>query len=120
MVTDNSQRSVTVTDDFGEIITIRGTPQRIVSLAPSNTEILYALDLDDRVVGVTRLCDYPGAALAKEKVGGLVDPSIEKIKSLEPDLVIGFRGNPLRILDRLKGLDIPVVSRDSVKDIESV
>ncbi|MDD8016431.1 MAG: helical backbone metal receptor [Acidobacteriota bacterium] len=110
-----------IKDDTGDWFTPGPSPpRRIVSLAPNITEILFALGLGDRVVGVTRFCDYPGAALAKEKVGGLVDPSIEKIKSLEPDLVIGFRGNPLRILDRLKSLEIPVFILDIGKDMESL
>ena len=62
--------------------------QRIISLAPSLTEILYALDLGDRVVGVTRYCDYPEGALAKTKVGGLMDPNYEAMVALKPDLVI--------------------------------
>ncbi len=64
------------------------SPRRIISLAPSVTETLFALDLGDRVVGVTRYCDFPEAALAKAKVGGFLDPSYEAIVALEPDLVI--------------------------------
>lgn len=110
-----------IKDDTGRWFTPGpAPPRRIVSLAPNITEILFALGLGDRVAGVTRFCDFPDAARAKEKVGGLVDPSIEKIKSLEPDLVIGFRGNPLRILDRLKALKIPVFILDIGRDIESL
>jgi iron complex transport system substrate-binding protein len=61
---------------------------RIVSLAPSITEILFALGLGDRVVGVTRYCTYPPAALTKAKVGGYYDPNYEAILRLRPDLVI--------------------------------
>jgi iron complex transport system substrate-binding protein len=63
-------------------------PQRIISLSPSVTEILFALGLGGRVVGVTRYCDYPPEALAKPKVGGLQDPNLEAIVALQPDLVI--------------------------------
>ncbi len=66
----------------------RVAPQRIVSLAPSVTEVLFALDLGDRVVGVTQHCRYPHAALAKAKVGDYYQPDYEAIVSLEPDLVI--------------------------------
>ncbi len=59
-----------VFDDLGRLVAINGTPQRIISLAPSNTEILFALSLGDKVVGVTDDCDYPPEALNKEKVGG--------------------------------------------------
>jgi iron complex transport system substrate-binding protein len=64
------------------------SPQRIVSLAPNTTEILFALGLGDRLVGVTRYCDYPPAALTIQKIGGYVDPNYEAIVSLKPDLVV--------------------------------
>ena len=63
-------------------------PQRIISLAPSTTEIVFALGLGDRLVGVTRYCDYPPAATNIAKVGGYVDPSYEAMVALEPDLSI--------------------------------
>jgi iron complex transport system substrate-binding protein len=63
-------------------------PERIVSLAPSITEILFALGLGDRVVGVTRYCDYPPEALSREQVGGYYDPNYEAIVGLRPDLVV--------------------------------
>jgi iron complex transport system substrate-binding protein len=62
--------------------------QRIVSLAPSITETLYALDLGDRIIGVTNFCDYPEAATTKAKVGGIIDTNYEAILHLEPDVVI--------------------------------
>ncbi len=63
-------------------------PRRIVSLAPSTTETLFALGVGDRLVGVTRYCDHPPAAEAIDKVGGFVDPNYEKIVALRPDLVV--------------------------------
>jgi iron complex transport system substrate-binding protein len=63
-------------------------PQRIVSLSPSVTEILYALKLGDKIVGVTRYCQYPPEAKEKPQVGGLLDPGLEAILALKPDLVI--------------------------------
>lgn len=60
---------------------------RIVSLAPSNTEILYALGLGKHVVGVTRFCDRPADAKKKENVGGLLDIDVDKIDSLQPDII---------------------------------
>ena len=77
-----------VTDDLGRSLTFDRTPTRIVSLAPSITETLFALGAGERIVGVTDYCDYPEEARSKEKVGGLVNPSIEKILSLKPDLII--------------------------------
>jgi iron complex transport system substrate-binding protein len=95
-------------DDFSTPFTLASAPQRIVSLAPNITEILFALGLGDRVVGVTRYCDYPPEALQKEKIGGMVDPNLEKIQSIRPDLIIGFRGNPLGVLNRLRSLHLPL------------
>jgi iron complex transport system substrate-binding protein len=96
------------------------TPRRIISLAPNITEILFALGLGDRMAGVTRYCDYPPAALAIEKVGGLLDPDLEKIRSLRPDLVIAFRGNPWDAVDRLRGLGLRVFVLDIGKTLADV
>ncbi len=63
-------------------------PRRIVSMAPSVTEMLFALELGDRVVGVTRYCNYPGAAAERPRVGGHLDPNLEAILRLRPDLVV--------------------------------
>lgn len=62
--------------------------QRIVSLAPSNTEILYALDAQDRLVAVTRYCDFPKEAKKKPKIGGWLDINDELVKSFNPDLIL--------------------------------
>jgi len=97
-----------VYDDFNTPFALAEAPQRIVSLAPNLTEILFALGLGDRVVGVTRYCDYPPQALQKEKIGGMVDPNLEMIQSLRPDLIVGFRGNPLGVLNKLRNLHFPV------------
>jgi len=82
---------VTVTDDLGHTVRFGAPPQRIVSLAPALTEILFSLGLDDRIVGVTDFCNYPAAALTKPRVGGL-NPNLEKIISLHPDLIVGVAG----------------------------
>jgi iron complex transport system substrate-binding protein len=63
-------------------------PQRIVSLTPALTEILFAVGAGDRVVGVTRYCDFPPEARSKPKVGGYVNPSVESVLALKPDLVL--------------------------------
>jgi len=75
-------------DDLGRSVNIEKVPQRIISLAPSNTEILFALGLGDRVVGVTEYCNYPPEAQDKEKIGGFSTPDIEKIIDLHPDLIL--------------------------------
>jgi len=80
----------TFIDDLGREVKIEKVPHRIVSLAPSHTEILFALGLGDKVVGVTRYCNYPEEAKQKEVIGGFADPDPEKIIALEPDLILAF------------------------------
>ncbi|TAL09023.1 MAG: cobalamin-binding protein [Nitrospirae bacterium] len=94
-------------DDLGRQITLANTPTRIVSLAPSITETLFAIGLGERVVGVTQFCDYPAEALAKPKVG-YTHPSLEAIVALQPDLVLAPR-EFLRadIQSKLEQLKIP-------------
>ena len=107
-------------DDLGFKIEISSQPQRIISLAPNITEILFALGLDKQIVGVTRYCDYPPRALSKEKIGGIVDINIEKIKFLNPDLVLAFRGNSLDTILRLKKLKVKVFVLNSKRKIEGI
>lgn len=78
----------TYTDDMGREVTINEIPQRIVSHVPSITEMLFALGLGERVVGVSDYCDYPEEAKSKTSVGNYFNPSIENIVALEPDLVL--------------------------------
>jgi len=113
-------RCQTLRDDAGHVFAPGAPPERIVSLAPNITEILFALGLGDKIVGVTRYCDYPPAALEKEKVGGFLDPDFEKIKSLTPDLVIGFRGNPLGALEKLRSIGLSVFVLDIGNVLEDV
>jgi iron complex transport system substrate-binding protein len=82
-------------------------PNRIISLAPSTTEILFAAGLGDRVVGVTTFCDYPQEAKRKSKVGGMSNPSLEAVISLKPDIVIMTTdGNPEEFEKRLRSMKI--------------
>lgn len=79
---------VEIEDSFGNKVTIEEEPMKIVSLAPNNTEVLFALGLGDKVVGVTSYCDYPEEAKTKEVVGDFQGNNLEKIIELEPDLVL--------------------------------
>ncbi len=81
---------VTMLDDRKHEVTVEARPQRIISLAPTNTELLFALGLGNKVVGVTRYCDYPAEAKQREKVGGFVDFDLDRIADLKPDLVLAF------------------------------
>ena len=100
-------------DETGRTIRVPQTIQRVVSLAPSLTETIYALGLQERLVGDTDYCDYPAEAQKKNKVGGTINPSIEKIASLHPDLVLVTKGpNRLETVETLKGLGIPSYATD--------
>jgi len=78
----------TYTDDMGRGVSIDKIPQRIVSHVPSITETLFALGLEERVVGVSDYCNYPEEAKLKPSVGDYFNPSVERIVALEPDLVL--------------------------------
>jgi iron complex transport system substrate-binding protein len=82
-------------------------PKRIVSLAPSMTEILYALGLGENIVAVTTFCDYPEEAKKKPKIGGMSNPSLEAVVSLKPDIVVMTTdGNPKEFEERLRSLKV--------------
>jgi len=83
---------VVVVDSRGREVEVPADVQRIVSLAPSNTEILFALGLGDKIVGVTNFCDYPEGAKSVAKVGDAMEMNVEKIVSLSPDLVLAIDG----------------------------
>lgn len=87
---ENDDFPVEVEDKFGNKEVLDKEPMRIISLAPSNTEILFALGLGDRVVGVTSFCDYPEEVKSKEIVGDYSGHNLERIIELEPDLVLVY------------------------------
>lgn len=98
-----------VVDETGRRIEVPVNPQRIISIAPSVTEILYALGLDQRIVGRSDFCDFPAQARQKPSVGGLINPNIETIVSLHPDLVIGTPEiNKIEIANQLTRFHIPL------------
>ncbi|MDM7917363.1 MAG: helical backbone metal receptor, partial [Candidatus Eisenbacteria bacterium] len=108
-------------DAFGQRFSIGEPPTRIVSLSPSLTEALFAIGVPaQRIVGVTRFCDFPEEARSIEKVGGIVDPSIETILSLHPDLVLVTRGNPMPVIDRLRAAGLPVFAIDAEGGLDQV
>ncbi|MBA7673526.1 Vitamin B12-binding protein [subsurface metagenome] len=109
----------TFTDDLDREVSIEKVPQRIISLAPSNTEILFALGLADRVVGVTRYCNYPEEAKQKEQIGGFADPDPEKIIALKPDLILasGTLQKSLVIELEERGQTVFLLYPRTVKDI---
>ena len=99
-------------DALGRRVHLSAPPTRIVSMAPEVTETLFALGLGQRVVGVSQYCNYPPAAARLPKVGGFVNPSLERILALRPDLVVGSRGNPRQIWHDLEQARVPSFAID--------
>lgn len=117
----NQGYPLTMTDDLGREVTLSAKPERIVSLLPSLTEILFALDEGGRVVGVTDFCSYPVEAQEREKVGGIFNLNAESILALEPDLIVTGNSDALaETLSFLEGTGIPylVVDPQSLEEIE--
>jgi iron complex transport system substrate-binding protein len=105
-------------DQGGHEVIINTQPERIISMSPGNTEILYALGLQDKVVGVTEYCNFPEEAKTKETIGGYENPNIEKIISLKPDLVLAadMHQKPVEQIERF---NIPIIVVDP-KNIEEM
>ncbi|MHB9119101.1 MAG: cobalamin-binding protein [Burkholderiales bacterium] len=101
--------SVSVVDDSGQTITLARPAQRIVSLAPHVTEMLYAVGAGSRLVGAVQYSDYPEAAKKLPRVGGYSQFDLEAIVALHPDLIVGWQsGNAASQVERLKELGIPL------------
>ncbi len=98
-----------VKDSRGKILTLLKTPQRIVSLTPSNTEILFALQLGKKVTGVTDACDYPAEAKGKPKIGGF-QINTERVLVQNPDLIVAVEGLNARAIEALERLKAPVLT----------
>ena len=100
--------AILVVDDRGQTVTLPHPAQRIVSLLPSLTETVCALQACDRLVGTDRYSNWPAQVLALPKLGGLEDAQIERIVSLKPDLVLAALSS--RVIDRLASLGITVLA----------
>jgi iron complex transport system substrate-binding protein len=107
------------TDQAGRVIHLNGVPQKIVSMAPSNTEILFALGLGDEVVGVTDYCDYPPEAKEKTHIGGYWTPDVETIVSLAPDLVVAQSLHEAEVIPQLEkhGLTAVVLEPKTIDQV---
>jgi iron complex transport system substrate-binding protein len=99
-----------LTDDAGASIKIAALPQRIVSLAPSNTEIVYALGLGGKLVGVTEYCNYPPEARKVARVGGFSTVDIEKTVALQPDLILAADIHSKSVTPTLQKIGFNVVT----------
>ncbi|MFV9629644.1 MAG: ABC transporter substrate-binding protein [Methanosarcinales archaeon] len=101
---------ITVSDNFGSEVIIKESPQRIVSLSPCNTEILFAVGAGDQVVGGTTYDTYPPEAVNLSKIGGFSTVDIEAVVNLTPDLVLAEYGNGEETVNALMNLNLTVVS----------
>ena len=117
---------VTLTDDANRTVTVAKRPERIVSLAPANTEIVAALGLEKKLVGVTTYCDYPASVKSLPKVGDFMSPNVEAIAATKPDLILVTTGVQGDVLSKLESLGAPVIAIDPatidgvLTDIEKV
>lgn len=115
-----SAETKTVSDRLGRTLTVPDNPQRIVALAPSITEIIFALGQEHRLKGAAQYSDFPPQAAEIPQVGSYVSPDLEKIAALKPDLCIAVKdGNPKHAADRLEAMNIPVYAADP-RNLEGV
>ena len=108
------EHPLTITDDLGREVAV----PEVISLAPSNTEKLFAVGAGDRVVGVTDFCDYPREAQEKDKIGGFATVNIEKVVALAPDLILAT-GIHEPIIEDLERLNLTVVVLDP-KNVDDI
>jgi iron complex transport system substrate-binding protein len=109
-----------ITDQLGRKVTLKtNNPQRIVSLAPSNTENLFALGLGDRIVGVTDYDTYPPEAKTKPSIGGFSTPNIEEIINKNPDLILATDIHKDRVIPQLesKGLTVIALNPKTIDEV---
>lgn len=104
-----SHRTFTFTDDRRKEVVLPRPVTKVISLAPSFTEIVYALGAEEKLIGVTTYCDYPQEATLKPKVGDFLNPSIERIIAMKPDCVLATAPSQARIIDRLEKLGLKVI-----------
>jgi iron complex transport system substrate-binding protein len=118
-ITISFSQPLSATDATGFTLSLSQPPNRIISLAPGNTEILFALGLNDKIVGVTTYCDEPIEALKKEKIGNVTEIDLEKILTLQPDLILASSLTPEETVARLHELSLPVftLKSDTIEEV---
>lgn len=116
---DSSVYPMKVVDGFGNSVTINEKPERVVSISPSQTEILFSLDLDDKIVGVSDYCDYPVEAFEKEKIGNAFAINVEKILELEPSIVFLYNDAAPEAIEQIKasGISVLIYSPETIDEI---
>jgi len=108
----NASATRTFTDEIGRRVNVPLKVNRIVSLAPNLTEIVFALKEENHLAGDTDFCDYPPEAARKPRVGGPVNPNLEEIVKLRPDLILATSINRRETVDALNRLGLPVYITD--------
>ncbi|AFS79455.1 putative iron (III) dicitrate transport substrate binding protein [Gottschalkia acidurici 9a] len=109
-VKNNTSFPITITDSYNRTVTLGSEPQKIISIAPNITEIIFSLGESDKLIGRSEYCDYPEDVKNIPSVGSLTDPNLEKIVELKPDLVIVSPIVPEEIIAKLDELGLKVVS----------
>lgn len=108
--------AIHVTDDTGRDITLAHPAQRIISLAPNATELLFSAGAGDRIVATVQYSDYPPPARTLRRIGGSSAIDFERVVALEPDLIVAWAsGNPERLIARLRDLGFPVYRMQSYR-----
>ena len=116
LIASASHAAVSVLDDGGNIVTLKNPAQRIVSLAPHATELIFAAGGGDRIVGTVGYSDYPAAALKIPRIGSHQQIDVERVIALKPDLlVVWLHGNSERQLEHIRKLGIPFFFSDPKK-----
>lgn len=114
LMSPNIFAAITIQDDRGHLLKLKQTPQRIISLAPHVTELLYAVGASAQLVGADAGSDYPAAAKQLPRIGDYSRVNFERVATLKPDLVIGWRsGNRAADIYRLRQMGIPVLLTDA-------
>lgn len=117
----NTAYPLSITDDLGNNVTIDAKPARIVSTSPAVTEILFALGLDDEIVGISSSCDYPDAAKSKPVLFDYSGPNVESIIQADPDIILsdvayGIPADTQLLLEK-SGIKIVLMTYTSVEDV---
>ncbi|NCO23676.1 MAG: cobalamin-binding protein [Candidatus Infernicultor aquiphilus] len=123
---DSVNYPLSIIDNTGTIVNILQEPQRIISTSPENTEILFALGLKDKIVGITNYCNFPEETKNIEKIGEMSPLNLEKIVSLKPDFILAYAGFQLQEIPRLRKLGFnvlviePLTIKETLKSIKMV
>lgn len=118
--TETTQFPLTITDSYGQEVTFDAKPERVITVAPSITEIIFALGQEEFLVGRTDFCDYPNAVANIDTIGSLREPNLEKIVELEPDVVIASTHFTEEAFEALNNVGIKVIVLNPNDSFEGV